>query len=106
MTLPMQPQEHWSRNLTYVALRRRNDIDVRMMDGEAVLYDAVTGCTHRLNESALAVWRACDGRTTTLHLAEQLTARYDVSLEQAQLDVEQLLAAMARAGLLEAGDSR
>lgn len=82
--------------------RKRDGIVQQVLDGEAVLYDQRSGCTHRMNETALAVWRTCDGHSTTLQLAERLTRDYDVLLDTALDDVEQSIAAFAREGLVTA----
>jgi hypothetical protein len=57
-----------------------------------------------MNETALLVWRACDGCSTTRQLAARLTQTYEVSLETALEDVEQLIAAFAQAGLVTKED--
>ena len=79
--------------------RRRADLVWQELDGEAVLYDPDNGFTHRMNATAVRVWEACDGKSTSLQVAGALVSQFDVTLEQAQLDVEQLIAAFARAGL-------
>ena len=98
----LQPADHWTRTLEWTPPRRRPLAD-RVFDGEAVLYDAVTGQTHRLNQTALFVWRACDGERTTVAIARMLTEHYDVRFETAIEDVEQILAALAQADLLATG---
>ena len=42
----LQPRDHWARTLEWTPPRRRPLSD-RVFDGEAVLYDSVTGQTHR-----------------------------------------------------------
>ncbi len=93
-------ESHWTRRLETTVPNRPEEIVHQVLDGEAVLYDARTGSTHRLNETALAVWQACDGQATTRELAQWLTGVYDVSSETALEDVEQLIAAFAQAGLV------
>lgn len=105
MTLKMQPDAHWARKLEWTVPRRRDELEQREFDGEAVLYDRRTRCTHRLNATALLVWQQCDGRVTNLELARFLTQRYDVSSDRAVADVEQLLAALGQADLLTAVDT-
>lgn len=79
---------------------RRGDLSESELDGEGILYDESTGRTHRLNQTALAVWRLCDGRRTTRGIAEGLTAEYEVEFERALDHVEQILVRLAEAGLL------
>ncbi len=80
---------------------RRADLVEDDLDGEAILSDPRTGGIHRLNETALAVWRRCDGRTATTQIARHLTRRYDVGFEVALDHVEQLLVLFAETGLVE-----
>ncbi len=97
-----QPESHWARRMLVVAPCKREGLVEKVLDSEAVLYDESNGHTHRMNETALWVWRACDGRSTTWQLAERLTRAFEVSHEAAQSDVEQLIAAFAQAGLVTA----
>jgi hypothetical protein len=85
-----------------LAPRRRTDILEDVLDAEGVLYDPRTGRTSRLNQTALAVWRSCDGISTTRQIAERLTEQYDVTPERALDHVEQLLLLFAEGGLLDA----
>jgi PqqD family protein of HPr-rel-A system len=99
--MTLQAMDHWARRLTVVMPRRRRDVIARMLDGEAVLFDRATGCTHRMNETALRIWNACDGERTTEEAARGIAAHYDVDVETALADVEQTLAVLARAGMIE-----
>jgi len=59
--------------------RRRSDVRVHELDGEALIFDPVSADTHRLNETALFIWRQCDGRHDVEHIALRLIETYDVS---------------------------
>jgi len=88
-----------------VVPRRCEEFVHQVMDGEAVLYDQVNRHTHRMNATALVVWQACDGRSTTCRVARQLAGRYDIPFHQALEDIEQLLASFAQVGLVRAGEN-
>jgi len=105
-TVKLQSQTHWARSMEVPVPYRRDGIVEGVLESEAVLYDQQSGCTHRMNESALAVWRACDGQSTTRQLAERLTQVYDVPLETAIHDAEQSIAAFAQVGLVTAVEDR
>jgi PqqD family protein of HPr-rel-A system len=83
---------------------RRCDLNESELDGEGLLYDSPSGRTHRLNHTALFVWRLCDGRRSTREIAEQLTSAYDVDFERALDHVEQILVRLAEAGLLSTAE--
>lgn len=58
---------------------RRIDAISRQLDDELLVYDVRTNLGHRLNQTAAAVWLACDGTTTiteiTRGLQEKLNSR-------------------------------
>ncbi len=62
---------------------RRTDLTVHELDGEVLVYDPATADTHRLNETALFIWRACDGRRNATRMAARLLQAYDVRPDSA-----------------------
>jgi len=92
---------NWTtRDARFFCPRRRDDIIQNEVDGEAILYDSRTDNTHRLNQTALAVWKRCDGAATTLQIAWQLVDAYDIQIETALDHVHELLAVFAESDLL------
>jgi hypothetical protein len=81
--------------------RRRTDVLAERLDDEGILVDPDSGQIHRLNETSLAVWNACDGSAWTREVARGMTEQYEVSFEDALDYVEQLLAWMAESNLVE-----
>jgi PqqD family protein of HPr-rel-A system len=92
---------HWATDATILPPPRRDDVIEEELDGEVVLFDPRSGNTYRLNQTAAAVWRRCDGRATTREIAEQLAQAYDVESEAALDDVEQLVTLFGQSRLLE-----
>jgi PqqD family protein of HPr-rel-A system len=94
-------EAHWtSREASILAPIHCPEVVEDELDGQAILYDRKSGDTHRLNETALAVWRRCDGRTTIRSIARHLSNDYDVAADTALDDVEQLILLLAEARLL------
>lgn len=94
-------ETHWSGCDAEITIPpRRPDVVEEVMEGEAILFDPVTGCTHRFNETALAVWRLCDGTATTADMARRLTEHYDIDLDTALDHVEQIVTVLADSQLL------
>jgi hypothetical protein len=58
------------------------------------------GPVFRLNDAALRVWRASDGRHTAADLAAELSRAYGIGAERAQADVLVCLNSLARLGLI------
>ncbi|HNQ24674.1 MAG TPA: HPr-rel-A system PqqD family peptide chaperone [Phycisphaerae bacterium] len=84
--------------------RRRTDVRVQELDGEALVYDATTADTHLLNATAYAIWQVCDGRRDTGAIATHLSATYDVSAEDAGEHVRRILEEFDERCLLESPD--
>jgi hypothetical protein len=81
----------------------RDDLAIRDLDEEAVVYDFRRHKAHCLNRTALAVFRKCDGTRPPRQIARELTVelgrRVDeavVLIALAQLDKEQLLSTPLR----------
>jgi PqqD family protein of HPr-rel-A system len=70
---------------------RRADLTMHELDGEALIFDSASGNTHRLNDTALFIWRHCDGRQDPAEVTERMTQTYDVSPAQAAGHVERML---------------
>ncbi len=89
------------REATIVIPRRRRNIVEEQLDNEAVLINPCNGHVYRLNETAVCVWRSCDGQATMRRIVEQMIAGYDVDSEDALDYVYQLVALFAESDLLE-----
>ena len=76
----------------------------RRIAGETILVP-VTGdvadldAVYTLNEVGSFVWNLIDGRRTAQAIAEAVSAEYDVELDRAALDVDELLAALEAKGM-------
>ncbi|HEY6231524.1 MAG TPA: PqqD family protein [Pyrinomonadaceae bacterium] len=51
---------------------RRDEIITREVDGELLIYDRARDKAHCLNETAAAIWKRCDGRTTARDIANSI----------------------------------
>ncbi|HBB89829.1 MAG TPA: hypothetical protein DC047_19660 [Blastocatellia bacterium] len=56
----------------FLPLARRDAIITKEVDGELLVYDVTRDKAHCLNETAAAVWRLCDGRSSVSEISEQL----------------------------------
>ena len=100
--MSVEQQFGWaSRGTTYVPPVRRFDVSQEHLDGEAILVDPRDGNSHRLNQTSLAVWKWCDGASSTKQIAERLTEVYDVGFDDALDHVNQLVALFAELQLLD-----
>lgn len=80
---------------------RRQNLIVRQVAGETLVYDESCHKAHCLNNAASLVWECCDGRTSPAAAARRLQERVDAAMDEraVSLAVRQL----EKAHLLEAG---
>ncbi|MCH7591690.1 MAG: PqqD family protein [Planctomycetes bacterium] len=79
---------------------RRDNIVVCELDGEAVLYDERSGAVHRFNETALTVWKACDGSRSAPAIARIIAGRYALDSNRARTEVDNVIRKLTAKGLL------
>lgn len=72
-------------------LQRNTTILWRELDHEAVLLDPKAGCSYNLNTVGTFIWKMLDGHHSSDEIATALCQTYEVTYEQALLDVESLL---------------
>lgn len=71
----------------------------REIDGETVIISPEDSLVHELNETASLIWKYVEGKTLQ-ELAERVSAEYEVSLEVARADVDELVIALQQKRLL------
>ena len=80
---------------------RRNEVRDYRIDGESVLFDPRSHNMYLLNQTALTVFRRCDGQTTIRQIADLLSKTYHVAFDSALGQVEQLVVLFADARLVD-----
>lgn len=83
-------------------ISRKDNIVVRKMAGETLVYDLIENKAFCLNKTSARVWELCDGERTAKAISDQLSGelKTPVSEEIVWLGLEQL----GRDGLLESAD--
>jgi PqqD family protein of HPr-rel-A system len=81
--------------------KRREDLTIHELDGEALIFDPRTADTHRLNATALFIWHRLDGEADIEAISGQLCRHYDVGAEEAGAHVSALVATLGEKGLLD-----
>jgi hypothetical protein len=89
------------RSASIIMPPRRAGLTCDTVDGEHILSNPEQGTAVFLNETAALVWEHCDGRTMTRDVATLIAERYEVSIDRALDDVEELLEGFAGTGMLE-----
>lgn len=78
---------------------RTENLTIRELPGESVIYDLASSKAHCLNRVALFVWKHSDGRNSVGDLATRLAA--ELAIPSAYEAVELALEQLSRRGLLE-----
>jgi hypothetical protein len=82
---------------------RRDDLIVRTMDDETLVYDRARHKAHCLNRAAALVWRHCDGKTTVAEVAKLLPAELGLPADEEL--VQLALAELRKARLVQTEDA-
>jgi hypothetical protein len=60
---------------------RTDNLVIRELDDETLVYDTERDEAHCLNQTAALVWEQCDGKTTALEAANALKRKLDMSVD-------------------------
>ena len=82
--------------------QRRDDIIVVDVGIETVLYDPAVPAVHRLNATALLVWKCCDGTSDVASISADLADAFSESRASTNAVVEELIDGFCDQGLLSA----
>lgn len=69
----------------------RDDLVIQESREGATVYDPLTDHTHRLNATALEIWKQCDGGHRAADIAARLTDLFEVSLAESQKHVDRMI---------------
>ncbi len=80
-------------------------VAARIVDGSAVIVLSDSGTVTVLNEVGTRVWELIDGARSVGAIAQTIESEYEVSLEQATQDVDELLQRLLDAQAIVLKDS-
>jgi PqqD family protein of HPr-rel-A system len=80
--------------------RVRADLTVVVLDGEAVVYDEVSGELHHLNASATMVFELLDGTSTIRQLAADVADAVGRPPQEIESQIRKLVRQFRQLGLL------
>jgi hypothetical protein len=66
----------------FLPVARSEEIITKRIDGELLVYNRLRDEAHCLNETAAAIWKRCDGRTTPNEIAELLSKEIGRTIDQ------------------------
>lgn len=70
-------------------------------DGSGLLFDPGTATAYPITESAMCVWKLCDGAHGVGSIVDELETRYDVDRATVEADVLKLLDELVQRDLLD-----
>ena len=79
----------------------RDGLTVVELDGEAVIYDEGTTELHHLNKTATIVFGLCDGSATMAEMASDISAVFEVPLQEVEPEVRAVIRRFRKVQLLE-----
>lgn len=79
----------------------RSDLSVVEMEGEAVIYDELTGQIHYLNRTATIVFNLCDGQATIPEFSRDIADAFSLRQPEVERQVRSLIKNFREAGFLE-----
>ncbi|MFQ5701650.1 MAG: PqqD family protein [Acidobacteriota bacterium] len=88
-----------------VPLRKHPDAASRVFDGEAFIVLPHRGQYKILNEVGTRVWDLLDGERTTRDIAQVIAEEYDVTIERALSDIEEMVSDLRSQGMLADEDT-
>jgi hypothetical protein len=81
--------------------RSRQDLIVKELDKELLIYDEQSKKAYCLNDSSAVIWKMCDGKTTIAELATKVQHELNFCVDEAFVTFA--LGQMHKDGLLESG---
>lgn len=79
-------------------------VAARVIDGEAIIINLKTGVYYSTDQAGAVLWEQAEQRRSLGEMVDTLLARYEVSREQAESDVQRLMAELLAEDLVRMSD--
>jgi hypothetical protein len=79
---------------------REEEVAAKVMDGEAIIINLANGIYYSMDKTGGLIWEMIQAGHTLDETLAAITARYDVSPEQAQRDLQQLVGELLQENLI------
>lgn len=80
---------------------RRNDLLVREVEDENIVYDHTNNTVHSLNITAKFIWDFCDGKHTESDIVKEVTGKFNVDSDTAFKDLKKTIDSFKKNHLLQ-----
>ncbi len=81
-------------------------MNIRVVDGETVVFDRREELIHQLNLTAGYIWDRCDGKSSVVKITNQFAKAFDVDSKTAGKDVDAIVLQLRSLNLLETAGGR
>lgn len=79
---------------------RDEEIAAKVMDGEAIIINLANGIYYSMDKTGGLIWEMIQGRHSLEQTVTAVITRYDVSREQAERDIDQLIGELLQENLI------
>jgi hypothetical protein len=83
----------------------RDDVVLEESRTGATLYDPLSASAHRLNSTALEIWKQCDGSKRAADIAARLAHLFEMSLAESQEHVDRMIGELRSLQMLVADEA-
>ena len=87
-------------DLSHLFSKQKEDVHSTVLDGESILLNLSTGRYYTLNAVGSVVWDLSTGDRSLAHVVSTICDRFDVTVQQAQDDLLDLVVELSQEGLI------
>ncbi len=80
---------------------RRNDLLVREVENENIVYDHTNNSVHSLNITAKFIWDFCDGKHNLSEIVKAITSKFNIDSDTAHGDLKKTIDSFKKNHLLQ-----
>lgn len=92
-------------NLHHCFLPRNEEVAAKVIDGEAIIINLANGVYYSMDKAGAFVWDLLQGGHTLEKVIAAVTTRYDVTREQAESNVRELVQELVQENLVVSSEN-
>ena len=84
---------------------RAEEVAAKVMDGEAIIINLANGVYYSMDKVGGLIWEAIERQSSMAAMIATVVARYDVSAEQAEADIQRIAEELLQENLVTVSES-
>ena len=80
---------------------KTNNIAARVIEGKAFIINTKTSMLHELDDIGTFIWKHIEKKHSLEEIVNSLTTEFEVTVNQAECDLEEFLSELNKKGLIE-----